>query len=312
MFKRIHSQKFQNAKAFTLVELLVVIAIIGILIGMLLPAVQAVREAARRIQCANNIRNTGLAVHNYADSFQEFPSGYLLGSNVLNNQSVSWATQLLPFVEQGNLYGLLEPDVKAATVTENIALSLRETLVPVYMCPSSSLPERDPVTGSARSNYAGNQGVLNVNGDSFGVFEPRFNFTFADVSDGTSNVIMFGEVDGAATEAEFCFPVWIGPTKRSGGSGVASRSRRTALRRGNFSVPLNSLFSRFSSTADKNDLHPAIFSSRHTGGVNFVFVDGSTHFLVDTIELGTSNTSPNGTFLQLIHRRDGAVVNPFN
>ena len=120
-------------KAFTLVELLVVIAIIGILVGLLLPAVQAAREAARRMQCSNNIKQLGLALHNYESTHRVFPTSYVVARGVTTNVGGQWSAfaRLLPYLEQGNVY---------SNVDLSTAWDLQQTIsglkIPSYACPS--------------------------------------------------------------------------------------------------------------------------------------------------------------------------------
>ena len=284
---------------FTLVELLVVIAIIGILIGMLLPAVQQVRESARRTSCANNIRNIALALHVHENTLGSFPAGYITTNGSVKNQSVGWAALLLPYIEQNNLYNELAADIDSKTLAEFISVAIKGTQIPIYLCPSSALDDVDP-SEAAKCNYAGNQGYENNAADSFGLFEHDSQFKFTDVKDGTSNTILIGEVDGSSKDSDNCFPVWIGPQ-----NGSVSFARRTVMRRGDIGQQLNS------NSNSGEGKSPAVFSSGHQGGVNHAFVDASVHFLSDTIEHGTNNKNPNGTYLKLIHRADGQTVNPF-
>ena len=298
---------------FTLVELLVVIAIIGILIGMLLPAVQSVREAARRIQCANNIRQISLGALNYESSHQLFPPGVQVSQG---RYEYGWGAFLLPFVEQENLFDLISEDIENHTALSLIPEAVRSTTVPAYMCPSSTLEEVSP-DGNGRSNYCGNQGSDNGPDDYGGIFNDNSRVTIAQVTDGTSNVIMFGEADGSEFASDVAFPVWIGAysadTSQSGGS--QDLIRRAVLRRGQHNRPFN-----FEHPDDQSDFHAAIFSGNHPGGVNVSFVDGSVHFISETIELGTITPGPidvtpfeqpDGAFVQLIIRADGVPVDPF-
>jgi prepilin-type N-terminal cleavage/methylation domain-containing protein/prepilin-type processing-associated H-X9-DG protein len=188
-----------NRRGFTLVELLVVIAIIGILIALLLPAVQAAREAARRSQCSNNLKQVGLALHNYHDTFKVFP---MLTNNNINgpdpghssNRRVSFFHLILPFIEQGPLHDQIMPQIENNQFPGGIAQAT--VIVDGFMCPS------DPVKGkTVQQGFHGN--ILLCNGSSHtgsgagrtnGMFYPRSETDFADIVDGTSNTLMTGEI----------------------------------------------------------------------------------------------------------------------
>jgi len=225
---------------FTLIELLVVIAIIAILIGLLLPAVQKVREAAARMQCSNNLKQLGLAAHNYAGVNEKFPPG-------LN--SVNWIsclTHLLPFVEQDNVYKLIpstELDVKTSTTpwwgsisrgTTAPMITAARTKVKTFLCPSDS-PD-NPATGTfigltisgstltgtynavggnatdaGRANYVGCAGQFGPLYPYAGVYSSDSKTRFGDITDGTSNTFMFGETLGGAETGTRDFSLaWMG------------------------------------------------------------------------------------------------------
>ena len=184
-----------DSRGFTLVELLVVIAIIGILIGMLLPAVQSVREAARRTQCMNNIRQLSLAALNYESAHMHFPSGVFDDDDNLRDAlRVGWV-DMLPYIEQGNLYQQydLDSDWKS---TNNVALI--EIEVPIFRCPSS-VGNFDQFGGFEGSlcDYAMSKGpsasLVRNSRLQMGVFDVNSETKFSAITDGSSNVFMIGE-----------------------------------------------------------------------------------------------------------------------
>ena len=320
---------------FTLVELLVVIAIIGILVALLLPAVQAAREAARRMQCTNNMRQLALAAHNHHDSFGEFPPGYQVapGTNIGDNGDGAWgwASFLLPYMEQQNVYDILKPGERSLGATlgktgsgtpDPVTIAAARTLIDGFRCPSDTAPEYNnsrkffwdrnsyPDRMPATSNYMGvlgmgylNVGSANQEPNRHGCFIQNRRLNFSDITDGTSSTFFFGE-RAWAHEAGY----WVGPQRTNiedqwaGGKVVGRVTWR-----------LNSPPGR----------GPAMgFSSMHPGGANFSFADGSVHFISETINYsnGTGwkwnnydalDKTTLGTFQRLGVRDDKQTVSDF-
>lgn len=304
----------RDQRGFTLIELLVVIAIIAVLIALLLPAVQQAREAARRTQCKNNLKQLGLALHNYADTHRTFPPGTLGYPYVWSAQA-----QLLPFVEQGNLQSLLDFDVPPlvafgggfdpTAVAQNDAAAKQR--LPLLLCPSDSeaVPGSDyggisyPAcagSGNVADSNPANDGSVN-NAD--GVIFARSKIRFGDLTDGTSNTVVFSEhllgdgqnappsnEDHSRRVVELAASTQTTPTACTPGAGSWSGQRGAKWVNGHFA---DSIYNHFYGPNSKNpDCHNgfhnfAITSARsnHTGGVQIALCDGSVRFASDSIDL---------------------------
>ena len=198
-----HRTNSTRRPGFTLVELLVVIAIIGILIGMLLPAIQAVREAARRTSCMNNVRQIVLASHNYESAHQEYPPSYELASGATATGNGSWSVQarLLPFCEQANAYDLIDFSV-AWSDPPNLTSGVPTMRVPMYQCPSEindTVRIKNDAPFVYPHNYGFNFGTWLVydpatgrRGD--GMFYVNHRKRMGAITDGTSNTLFVAEV----------------------------------------------------------------------------------------------------------------------
>lgn len=312
--------KHQRRLGFTLVELLVVIAIIGILIALLLPAVQAAREAARRTQCTNNLKQLGLALHNYHDTHQKFPLAAVhavLGGAPPNTfrddgWGATWMIMIFPFIEQQALYDQYDCRLPG-TNTANQAVTA--TRVAALRCPSDDeLPVTAVGTATdvvharlAKGNYAIRTGgkYTNENGTPGGwdeqafrgltSFRPPATTNIAEIRDGTSNTIVLGEILGQGSNGD-CRGAW-------GWVGCANFSPHTRnladqyIVTPNYFVDGQTLFydcppyCGSSTTGDQTSCNDCggdgtggtAVRSRHPGGVNVGLADGSVRFVGSTI-----------------------------
>ena len=314
---------------FTLVELLVVIAIIGILIALLLPAVQAAREAARRSQCSNNLKQLALAMHNYHDSFKSLPPGYANAVGHGNDYALwGWGTMILPFVEQEPLHGQL--NVTTAQLPDDVVtpalLAVMQQPISAYRCPSDVAPKTNPgrpfpydgTNELAVSNYVGNHRSRGSGrGDNRargGLFFEDSDRTFCDLRDGTSHTIMLGERRWEFKDTVGAFglaraAVIFGVNRRNNGN----TGRACQVADGGPRINYN-----YDQTTN---LAPArarrAYSSEHPGGAEFALADGSVRFISETIDADqganqySTNNAINSTFERLCARRDGEPVGDF-
>lgn len=319
-------------QGFTLVELLVVIAIIGILIGMLLPAVQQVREAARRITCANNLRQSALAILNYESAHSKFPPGHLVNpvrqrlfhqaddapggydSRGFPNGGPfwSWMTHVAPFMEQGNFVAMADLNAWPWWQYQANGRTINGISVPAYICPSES--RGAAVWRSSDGDEAAVTSYLGVSGrDSYqetggqdGMIYVNSAVTFGSITDGSSNTLLIGERT-ASSNLQFGWQ-WAG----AGANGLGETDvvlgvhERVGVSR--FSNP-NSFetdFFRPGDIDDENNLHRFHFWSSHPGGASWALADGSVQFY--SLQIDRGNNGSNGfepTVLEKLATRNG-------
>jgi prepilin-type N-terminal cleavage/methylation domain-containing protein len=272
-------------RGFTLIELLVVIAIIAILIALLLPAVQQAREAARRAQCKNNLKQIGLALHNYHDNFNTLPPGWIgvtAGApDIYGINGWAWGSKILPQLDQSPLYGQLNFNVK---MEDPANLTQRKLVLPAFRCPSDTGPDvwtiqdedGNNLAELATANYVGVFGVSDIddcvdvplipcNGE--GALFQNSRVRFSDVTDGLSGTFLVGEHRSRRDPGLNWSSTWTGVVA-DGDDAIV----------------------RVLGTTDHTPNHPSNhiddFSSYHIGGAHFVFGDGAVRFVSTNIDLG--------------------------
>jgi prepilin-type N-terminal cleavage/methylation domain-containing protein/prepilin-type processing-associated H-X9-DG protein len=317
-------------RGFTLIELLVVIAIIAVLIALLLPAVQKVREAAARMSCSNNLHQIGLAMHSYHDANGRLPLGQLsqgAPNGLTPTPAWSWCIMIAPYVEQGNLFNALAPDLinvrnetapgmPAGTPPLPSSSNHLDRGLSVFLCPSDGNGPTNnafattiggqPMTGYGKSNYVINRRVLGPGAqlptnDGNAVS----SLTLTQITDGTSNVILAGERDYVNNVA--------GVMLRVGSTASFEGRAGYGINKKNPANPPNG-------TAAANSYNERLgFTSLHTGGCNFLRCDGGVWFITDGVAadpsqihsanpLDPANTT-NYTLQLLMDPIDGKVVN---
>lgn len=332
-------QSVLNRRGFTLIELLVVIAIIAVLIALLLPAVQQAREAARRSQCKNNLKQIGLALHNYHDTHFAFPPGAVTRDTAVSssgnwcNQSngasgdrlvngAPWTVMILPYLEENSLYQSFDFS-KLFTSTQNGTSGnegpdpnnqLWRVQLKKYQCPS------DPASrgGVNNSNYLGVQGggpaaFANCTGISNGVMFYNNGILYVnsksrmrDIVDGVSSTFLVGESKYMLTLAgsTSTYSVgWASSIRNGSSSSVPNTASLAAASESINSRTLTGGTKPQGSDPDTRNTAGHLFGSLHTGGCHMLLADGSVHFLSEHISLDV--------YHNLGIRNDGKVVGEF-
>lgn len=271
---------------FTLVELLVVIAVIGILIGLTLPAVQAVRSAAQRTSCANNLKQIALGIHNFHSVEQRLPSGIHSPSNIVL-PSTTWLTLTLPYIEQSNVWEETLADFQSNR--DPFSHANHQRVIKTYQCPS------DPSSGTthwthenrlvASTNYLGINGTDWQSND--GVFYLDSTIRFADIQDGLSHTLLIGE---RPPSADFWYGWWYAGYGQQGTGSVdvvlgVNELKAPALgSETTYLEPCSGAPHRFQPGNSMEQCSAMHFWSHHPSGANFALCDGSIHFLTYSID----------------------------
>ena len=306
---------------FTLVELLVVIAIIGVLVALLLPAVQAAREASRRSKCLNNMKQFVLALHNYHDTFQVFPLQGMPSWNANGGRTWGWGAVVLPFIEQKSLFDAVQPDGRALPRPDTLfnGAPLLQQPVVAFRCPSDSGPKTNqffPYTSNSSaanerystSNYVPNQNVVYHNLDFTGARSMRI------ITDGTSNTFLMAErglrVEPRALRYTGAI-VW-GRAPATDGASTFHANWRI-----NMPNPSND-FHAGSGAPAPSGCKAHVATSAHPGGALFGMCDGSARFVSENIATnpsanvctgsGTTNFCGPGFVYQNVYQPDDGIV----
>jgi prepilin-type N-terminal cleavage/methylation domain-containing protein/prepilin-type processing-associated H-X9-DG protein len=313
-------KNMKNMKAgFTLIELLVVIAIIAVLIGLLLPAVQKVREAAARTKCQNNMKQLGLALQNYVSERNTFPPGAVRSPAsgavgvffqrhgvTTNGVNHSWASYVLPYIEQGNVASQYDRNVSWSAPAN---LGARETVIQTFLCPSTptgaSTFNNKTVSSvavrAARTDYGPDNaysstleglGLVDVTVNRNGVLQVNNAWTIAEIRDGTSNTFVLSEVAGRPDLWRAGRQIDTGVQNDGGWADDSNEYITHGFTRDGMTSPGNC----HTNCSNNNEVY-----SFHQGGANHVFADGSVRFVRESMSIQL--------FVRLI-TRSGNDLNP--
>lgn len=306
------SLPMRRRSGFTLIELLVVIAIIAVLIALLLPAVQQAREAARRLQCQNNLKQVGLAFHNYASSYQEFPPARITGANSTGRFVYSgWPTALLPFIEQTNLAKLYFQNLPHFDPRNQPAVT---EVLDMFICPSTPSGDRQvklstgplpfqildpPMYGAAGDYYVRFGSITNSQGRSGdGALNSNDSTDLAAFTDGLSNTVLVGEIAGRPQ-------LYIGGTPQYSSTGDPVQTNQPGWAA--WASPQALRLYTFDQNCTTAHTYQCIINccnqmalySFHSGTVNVMMADGSVQSLAESM---------NVDLVIALHTRNGGEV----
>lgn len=327
----VYARPRSERSAFTLIELLVVIAIIGVLVGLLLPAVQQAREAARRSTCINNLKQIGLAFHNYNDVNKEFPKGiHYCGSGGTSwggptasdrPRGWGWGAYILPYIEEMTVNDALNPGVGQVSTLYSSASG--QAVINTFLCPSDVVPVINQVrtlNGAnsmkvATSNYVGNSGnaLKNsgqqyqdptattrgiVEGNNSGTVIPGSNISPHKITDGLSKTLLVGERDYEdVSHGNHGAAIWMGLVHHATPAWNGKLANlMTHFNEGSGVLKINAVATGADNVGSEGDPNDS-WSSKHPGGAVFVLADGSTKFINELIS--------DSTLHDLCSRNDG-------
>lgn len=289
-------------KGFTLIELLVVISIIAVLIALLLPAVQQAREAARRTQCKNNLKQIGLALHNYESTFTIFPAGGIEDTNAASSGiGASGFTLIMPYIDQGNSYNLYNFNEHYASTYNKTVINQK---IAAFLCPSMVINRAVPnvpcnETGGPTS-YLLSEGTASYQFPALGVFPlvlPTYGYPnrcsrFSDITDGTSNTL-------AAAETSYNFKNYLYTASSCASAAGTPRWGTARWGVGYPNIGVGNTASKMNNFAGS----PTGYSSQHVGGIQALLMDGTVRFISENIDFTT--------YTSLATKGNGEVVGEF-